>query len=79
MTTTKPEELDGDILKLADTGHADDIARTKVLETWFQGMAPGGLQGVMLNSTDIDADHKTLSSRGVSLSPIDQQPWSAVN
>jgi predicted amidohydrolase YtcJ len=29
--------LDGDILKLADTGHADDIARTKVLETWFQG------------------------------------------
>jgi predicted amidohydrolase YtcJ len=29
--------LDGDILKLADTGHADDIARTRVLETWFKG------------------------------------------
>lgn len=29
--------VDQDILKLADSGHADDIARTRVLETWFQG------------------------------------------
>jgi predicted amidohydrolase YtcJ len=29
--------LDRDILALADSGHADDIARTRVLETWFQG------------------------------------------
>ena len=29
--------VDQDILQLADSGHADDIARTKVLETWFQG------------------------------------------
>jgi predicted amidohydrolase YtcJ len=29
--------LDQDILQLADSGHADDIARTQVLETWFQG------------------------------------------
>jgi predicted amidohydrolase YtcJ len=29
--------VDRDILKLADTGHAEDILRTQVLETWFQG------------------------------------------
>jgi predicted amidohydrolase YtcJ len=29
--------LDRDILELAISGHADDIARTRVLETWFQG------------------------------------------
>jgi len=29
--------LDQDILQLADSGRADDIAKTHVLETWFQG------------------------------------------
>ncbi|HWS69901.1 MAG TPA: amidohydrolase family protein, partial [Steroidobacteraceae bacterium] len=29
--------VDQDILELADSGHADDIARTQVLGTWFQG------------------------------------------
>jgi hypothetical protein len=29
--------LDRDILALADNGRADDIAATRVLETWFQG------------------------------------------
>jgi predicted amidohydrolase YtcJ len=29
--------VDQDILQLADSGHADDIARTHVLNTWFQG------------------------------------------
>ena len=29
--------LDRDILRLAATGHADDIAKTRVRQTWFQG------------------------------------------
>jgi len=29
----------------------------------------------MLNSTDIVADHQTLSARGLVLSKIEQQPW----
>jgi len=29
--------LDRDILALADEGHADDIAQTRALETWFRG------------------------------------------
>jgi uncharacterized glyoxalase superfamily protein PhnB len=33
------------------------------------------LQGVMLNSSDIDGDHRLLSSRGLQLSNIEQQPW----
>jgi hypothetical protein len=39
---------------------------TIALVTWFDGMKPGGLQGVMLNSTDLDGDHQLLSSRGCS-------------
>jgi len=29
--------LDRDILRLAGNGRADDIAGTRVLETWFEG------------------------------------------
>jgi predicted amidohydrolase YtcJ len=29
--------LDRDILALADSGHTDEVAGTKVLETWFRG------------------------------------------
>jgi predicted amidohydrolase YtcJ len=29
--------LDRDIFALAAAGHADDVAGTKVLATWFQG------------------------------------------
>jgi predicted amidohydrolase YtcJ len=29
--------IDQDILTLAERGHADDIAKTRVLQTWFQG------------------------------------------
>jgi hypothetical protein len=29
--------IDRDILQLADRGHADQVAGTHVLETWFQG------------------------------------------
>jgi catechol 2,3-dioxygenase-like lactoylglutathione lyase family enzyme len=48
---------------------------TIALVTWFDTMKPGGLQGVMLNSNDIDRDHETLSARGLQLSKIEQQPW----
>ena len=50
-------------------------ATTITLATWFDSMRPGGLQGVMLNVTDIDRDHKELSARGLKLTEIQQQPW----
>jgi len=43
--------------------------------TWFETMRPGGLQGVMLNVTDIERDHKELSGRGLKLREIKQEPW----
>jgi catechol 2,3-dioxygenase-like lactoylglutathione lyase family enzyme len=58
-------------IQLAPKGCATTIA----LVTWFDGMRPGGLQGVMLNVTDIDCDHRELSQRGLKLTEIQQQPW----
>ena len=58
-------------IQLAPKGCATTIA----LVTWFDAMRPGGLQGVMLNVTDIDRDHKELSARGLKLTKIQQQPW----
>jgi catechol 2,3-dioxygenase-like lactoylglutathione lyase family enzyme len=61
----------GKWIQLAPQGCSTTIA----LVTWFDGMKPGGLQGVMLNSSDIDGDYRLLSSRGLQLSNIEQQPW----
>jgi catechol 2,3-dioxygenase-like lactoylglutathione lyase family enzyme len=58
-------------IQLAPQGCATSIALVK----WFDSMRPGGLQGVMLNVTDIDQDHAMLSQRGLKLSEIQQQPW----
>jgi predicted enzyme related to lactoylglutathione lyase len=58
-------------IQLAPNGCATTIA----LVTWFDRMPPGGLQGVMLNVSDIDHEHAELSARGLALSSIEQQPW----
>lgn len=58
-------------IQLAPKGCATTVA----LVTWFDAMRPGGLQGVMLNVTDIDGDHRDLSARGLKLTEIQQQPW----
>ncbi len=58
-------------IQLAPPGCATTIA----LVTWFDAMRPGGLQGVMLNVTDIDDEHARLQSRGLELSDIQRQPW----
>lgn len=58
-------------IQLAPAGCSTTIA----LVTWFDAMKPGGLQGVMLNSSDIDADHKALTERGLTLTAIAKEPW----
>lgn len=45
------------------------------LVTWFEGLQPGGQQGLMLGIDDVDAEHARLSGLGVELTPIDEQPW----
>ena len=61
----------GKWIQLAPRGCSTTIA----LVTWFDTMRPGGLQGVMLNVTDIDRDHKELSARGLTLTDVQQAPW----
>jgi predicted enzyme related to lactoylglutathione lyase len=48
---------------------------TVALATWLKRMAPGSLQGLLLHVADIDAEHARLAGLGVTLSPIEEQPW----
>lgn len=49
---------------------------TIALVTWFASAPPGSLQGIVLGSSDIDADHARLSDRGVEFSgPVQVAPW----
>ena len=58
-------------IQLAPPGQSVTIA----LVTWFEQMQPGGLQGVMVNTEDIDAEHALLRSRGLEIDEIKQEPW----
>jgi catechol 2,3-dioxygenase-like lactoylglutathione lyase family enzyme len=58
-------------IQLAPKGHSVTIA----LVTWFDRMKPGGLQGVMVNTDDIDAEHALLRSRGLEIGDIAEEPW----
>lgn len=58
-------------IQLAPQGCATTIA----LVTWFETMRPGGLQGVMLNVDDVDAEHARLTRAGLQLSAVQAQPW----
>ncbi len=52
-----------------------DGGATIALVTWFDAMPPGGVQGLMLGVADVDAEYARIGALGVSLSPVDAQPW----
>ena len=58
-------------IQLAPPGQGVTIA----LVTWFEQMKPGGLQGVMVNTDDIDAERSLLRSRGLEIGEIKREPW----
>lgn len=58
-------------IQLAPPGQSVTIA----LVTWFEAMKPGGLQGVMVNTPDIEAEHRILTARGLELGEIKSEPW----
>lgn len=58
-------------IQLAPKGQSVTIA----LVCWFEQMKPGGLQGVMVNTQDIDEEHSLLTSRGLQLTEIKKEPW----
>ncbi len=45
------------------------------LVSWFPQMPPGSLQGLMLTTDDLDGEVARLSGLGVTLAPVEQQPW----
>jgi predicted enzyme related to lactoylglutathione lyase len=58
-------------IQLAPKGQPVTIA----LVTWMDQMKPGGLQGVMVNTDDIETEHAALTARGLQLGEIKQEPW----
>lgn len=52
-----------------------DGGSTIALVTWFEGMAPGGVAGLMLHVPDIDAEYARLAARGVAVTPVAEEPW----
>jgi catechol 2,3-dioxygenase-like lactoylglutathione lyase family enzyme len=58
-------------IQLAPRGQGVTIA----LVTWFDRMKAGGLQGLMVNTDDIDTDHELLRGRGLEIGDIRQEPW----
>jgi len=49
---------------------------TITLVTWFESMPPGSLTGIVLETTDLDADVALFSGRGLKFDgAIEQQPW----
>jgi len=45
------------------------------LVSWFEKMPPGVLQGMVLDTDDIDVTHGELKRRGLDISEIDNAPW----
>ena len=73
FTLIREEPLGPDMtwIQLAPKGSPVTIA----LVTWFDDLKPGGQQGLMVNSDNIDADRDALIAKGVDVGPIGQQDW----
>jgi len=51
-------------------------AQTSItLVTWFDTMPPGAVQGLVLSTDNIEAEHQTLLAKGLKLSDVDATPW----
>ena len=51
-------------------------AQTSItLVTWFPSMPAGSLNGVVLETSDVDAAAKELQDTGLQLGPIESAPW----
>lgn len=45
------------------------------LVSWFDRMPPGCVQGIVLETDDVDGDHRTLRERGLDISELRDAPW----
>ena len=45
------------------------------LVTWFDTMPAGSTKGIVLESSDLDADIERLKAQGIETSELEQAPW----
>lgn len=45
------------------------------LVTWFEKMRPGSVQGLVLDTADINQTTSTLRSKGVKVGEVESAPW----
>ena len=45
------------------------------LVTWFPAMQPGSVQGLVLDTGDIDRAHEKLKAQGLDITPVQQASW----
>ena len=45
------------------------------LVTWFEAMPPGSVQGLVLDTGDIDLVHKKLAAKGLAIGAIETASW----
>ena len=45
------------------------------LVTWFESMPPGVLQGLVLDTTDIESTREELAARGLAITEVEDAPW----
>lgn len=45
------------------------------LVTWFEGMRPGAVQGLVLQVEDIERLQADLKERGLEIGEVETQPW----
>jgi catechol 2,3-dioxygenase-like lactoylglutathione lyase family enzyme len=54
---------------------ADDAPTTLTLVTWFDNMAAGSIEGLVIDVGDPDACHAGLVASGVECSDVGDEPW----
>lgn len=45
------------------------------LVSWFDAMPPGSLQGIVLDTSDIDRARDKLSANGLDITPVQEANW----
>ena len=58
-------------IQLAPSGGGATIT----LVTWFDALKPGGQQGLVMTTSDVDARRAELAARGLEISEVQSQPW----
>jgi catechol 2,3-dioxygenase-like lactoylglutathione lyase family enzyme len=58
-------------VELAPSGGGVSIT----LVTWFDALKPGGQQGLVLTTRDIEARRAELATRGLAIGEVQTQPW----